>query len=265
MYSSLVYKEFKNEVLDKYYTFLFLAFISEILGTISGFGSSILFVPIASIFFDFKTVLGITAVFHVFSNISKIALFRRGINREIALKLGIPAVVFVILGAYLTTFFPTQRIELAMNFILIFLAFYLIFNFNKPLQQTDRNLYLGGMASGFIAGVAGTGGAIRGITLAAFQLPKEIFIATSALIDLGVDTSRAFVYTFNGYLKKEYLFLIPFLIGISILGSYIGKIILKRTSETYFRYIVLGVIILTAIYQIIQLVWRWENEFIQIL
>lgn len=238
--------------MEKYYAFVMLAFVSEILGTISGFGSSILFVPIASLFFDFKTVLGITAVFHVFSNLSKIALFRNGINKNIAIKLGIPAVIFVIIGAYITTFLPTKQIELVMNFILAIFAIYLLINFNKPVQKTDKNLYLGGVASGFIAGIAGTGGAIRGVTLAAFQLPKEIFIATSALIDLGVDTSRAIVYTGNGYFKKEYFFLIPVLIGISILGSYIGKLILKRTTETAFRHIVLGIIIITAIFQIIK-------------
>ena len=238
--------------MEKYTIFLILAFISEILGTVSGFGSSILFVPIASLFFDFKTVLGITAVFHVFSNLSKIALFRKGINKEIALKLGIPAVLFVIIGAYITTYFPSQKIELGMNFILVILAIYLIINFNKPLQKNNNNLYLGGITSGFIAGIAGSGGAIRGLVLAAFQLPKEVFISTSALIDLGVDSSRAIVYVSNGYFKKEFLFLIPFLIGISLLGSYIGKLILKRTSESIFRYIVLMVIIFTTAFQIIK-------------
>jgi hypothetical protein len=238
--------------MEKYYLFILLAFISEIVGTISGFGSSILFVPIASLFFDFKSVLGITAIFHVFSNLSKIALFRNGIDKRVAYKLGIPAIIFVIIGAYITTFLPSKQIELVMSFMLIFLSIYLIINYNKPIKQTDTNLYLGGLASGFIAGIAGTGGAIRGITLAAFQLSKDIFIATSALIDLGVDTCRAFVYLSNGYFKKEYIILLPFLIGISIFGSYIGKLILKRTSENIFRYIVLIVIILTATFQIIK-------------
>ncbi|MGN6647010.1 MAG: sulfite exporter TauE/SafE family protein [Cytophaga sp.] len=237
---------------EKYYLFIVLAFVSEIVGTVSGFGSSILFVPVASLFFDFKTVLGITAVFHVFSNIAKIALFRSGVHKGLVLKLGIPAVIFVIIGAYITTFFPVTQIELIMNMMLVLLAIYLILNFNRPLQQTNTNLYAGGIASGFIAGIAGTGGAIRGITLAAFQLQKNVFIATSALIDLGVDFSRAVVYTSHGYFKKEYLFLIPFLIGISFLGSYTGKIILRYTSETVFRYIVLGVIILTATFQIMK-------------
>lgn len=236
---------------EKYYLFILLAYLAEVLGTISGFGSSILFVPLASLFFDFKAVLGITAVFHVFSNLTKIALFRKGIEKNIVIKLGIPAVISVSIGAMITTYVPTKQIELGMNLVLVFLAIYLMTYSNKPLEKTNTNLYLGGIASGFIAGIAGTGGAIRGITLAAFQLPKEIFIATSALIDLGVDLSRAVIYTSNGYFKNEFLFLIPFLIGISIAGSYTGKLILQKTSEKTFRYLVIIVIIATACYQLL--------------
>lgn len=240
---------------EQYYLFLFLAFISEIIGTISGFGSSILFVPIASLFFDFKTVLAITALFHVFSNLSKIALFRNGINKNIAYKLGLSAVVFVLIGAWLTSFVSTNQMELYMSIVLILLSIYLIINFNKKLAQKDSNLYIGGIVSGFLAGLVGTGGAIRGITLSAFQLPKDIFIATSALIDLGVDSSRAIVYSYNGYLESKYLVLIPFLIIISLLGSYIGKRILAVTSEYVFRYIVLLIIVITSVIQIIKYIF----------
>lgn len=241
--------------MERYYTFLFLALVSEIIGTVSGFGSSILFVPIASIFFDFKTVLGITAVFHVFSNLSKITLFRKGIDKNIALKLGIPAVIFVMIGAWLTTLVPTKQMELMMNIVLVVLSIYLLRNFNKSLKQSNANLYTGGVLSGFLAGLVGTGGAIRGITLAAFQLPKDIFIATSALIDLGVDSSRAVIYVSNGYFAKEYIVLIPFLIGVSILGSYLGKVILKQTSELVFRYIVLIVIISVSAFHTVKYFW----------
>ncbi|MFY7945011.1 MAG: TSUP family transporter, partial [Crocinitomicaceae bacterium] len=136
--------------MEKYTLFVILAFISEIIGTVSGFGSSILFVPVASMFFDFKTVLGITAVFHVFSNLSKIALFRKGIQKDVAIKLGIPAIVFVVLGAYLTKFLPAQQIELVMNILLILLVIYLLIHFNRSIEQSNRNLYIGGVASGFV-------------------------------------------------------------------------------------------------------------------
>lgn len=235
--------------MERYSIFLLLALISEIIGTVSGFGSSILFVPIASLFFDFKTVLGITAVFHVFSNLSKIALFRKGINKQIAIKLGVPAVIFVLVGAWLTTIIPMKQAEFFMNVILVILSVYLLYNFDKPLRQSNANLYGGGVISGFLAGLVGTGGAIRGITLAAFQLPKDVFIATSALIDLGVDGSRAVVYLSNGYFPREYWMLLPFLIGVSIIGSYTGKVILRYTSEKAFRYIVILLVIVTALFQ----------------
>ena len=112
--------------MEKYILFYFLALIAEIIGTISGFGSSILFVPIASLYFDFKIVLGITAIFHVFSNISKIYLFKNTINKNIVIKLGIPAVVSVIVGAVLSNYVPQKELELGMNIFIVLIALLLI-------------------------------------------------------------------------------------------------------------------------------------------
>ena len=235
-----------------FYLFFLLALLAEIVGTISGFGSSILFVPLASYFIDFKLVLGITAVFHVFSNLSKIFLFQKGINKNIAIKLGIPAVLFVILGAYLTSVIPLKEIELSMNLIILALTILLVSGAGKKIKQSNFNLYMGGILSGFLAGLIGTGGAIRGITLAAFGLEKDVFIATSALIDLGVDSSRTVVYILQGYFTKEHIILLPFLILIAIVGSYLGKKILAYLPEKYFHYVVLGVIGTISILQTIQ-------------
>jgi len=236
----------------KYILFIVLSLVSEVVGTISGFGSSILFVPLASLFFDFKTVLSITAIFHVFSNISKLLLFNKGIDKDIAIRLGIPAVIFVSIGAYLTAFIPATTIELVIGFCLIGLSIFMFINFNKELEQTNKNLYLSGIFSGLIAGLAGSGGAIRGLALAAFNLEKAAFIATSAIIDLGVDLSRSFVYIYNGYFNRTYIYLIPFLIGTSFLGSYIGKLVLSYVSEKLFRYMVIIIVCLTSVFQIIK-------------
>ncbi|CAM4319980.1 sulfite exporter TauE/SafE family protein [Cytophagaceae bacterium 50C-KIRBA] len=237
--------------METYSLFFFLALLAEIIGTVSGFGSSILFVPLASLVLDFKIVLGVTAVFHVFSNTSKILLFRNGIDKNIVLKLGIPAVLFVILGALLTNYIPQKKIELSMNIIILALSIYLMSGAHNRIQKNNRNLYTGGAISGFLAGLIGTGGAIRGITLAAFQLEKDVFIATSAVIDFGVDLSRAAVYISQGYFHQEHIILIPFLIIISIVGTYLGKIILTKISEKAFHYLVLSVIIITTVIQTI--------------
>lgn len=242
--------------MDNLALFFVFALLAEIIGTVSGFGSSVLFIPLAALFFDFKIVLGITAVFHVFSNVFKIYLFQQGVDRYILFRLGIPAVVFVIVGAVLTAFIPVKYIEIGLSVMLMFLSFVMIISHRISIQKTKLNLVLGGALSGFLAGLLGTGGAIRGITLVAFELEKNAFVATSALIDLGVDASRAGVYIWNGYFTKEYFQLIPFLLVIAVLGSWIGKKILTRTSNENFRIIVLVVIIGTSISQLVKVFWN---------
>ena len=84
--------------------FILFSLIAEILGTIGGFGSSVFFVPVANYFLDFQSVLGITALFHLSSNISKIFLFRSKIDKQLVTNLGIPAILFVIIGAVLSKY-----------------------------------------------------------------------------------------------------------------------------------------------------------------
>ncbi len=223
--------------------FIILALIAEILGTVGGFGSSVFFVPMANYFLDFQSVLGITAVFHLASNLTKIGFFRKGIDKRLLVYLGIPAVLFVILGAWLSKFVDPAYLSLSLGiFLLLFGGFYLIQQQNE-MKPTNRNAFAGGAASGFLAGLMGTGGAIRGAFMAAFNLKKETFIATSAFIDFGIDLSRTVVYGLNGYIHKHDLYLIPILAVVSVIGTYIGKRILDRVTQEQFRRFVLIIIV----------------------
>lgn len=123
----------------------------------------------------------------------------------------------------------------------------------SSLEKTVLNMFLGGSISGFLAGVIGSGGAIRGLVLMAFEISKDTFIATSAAIDLGVDITRGIIYVLNGFVKTEILYLIPFFIAVSFFGSYIGKLILKYVSEKYFKYLVLVVVISSALIELFKL------------
>ena len=228
--------------------FLALALLAEVIGTVGGFGSSLFFVPMAEYFFDFHTVLGITAFFHVASNVSKIALFRKGVDKTLILQLGVPAVVCVIAGAWLSQWVEGRWLELVLAAFLISLSLFLLLTKHVVIAPTRTNSFLGGSLSGLLAGLVGTGGAVRGATLAAFQLKKDVFIATSAIIDLGVDVSRSAVYAWQGYMQKEHLYLVAALVGVSVVGTWIGKQLLHRFSERQFRTAVLLLVLATGVY-----------------
>jgi len=239
--------------LDYLLLFILLALLAEILGTVGGFGSSLFFVPMASFFLDFHVVLGITAIFHVSSNLTKIAFFRKGIDKKLIIWLGIPAIIFVIIGAYLSKSIKSNILEMLLAIFLIVISLTFL-KFNKlVVKPSKRNSIFGGVLSGLVAGVIGTGGAIRGVTLAAFNLNISTFIATSAIIDLGIDFSRSIVYYTNGYIKKEHIYLIPLLLICSVLGTFIGKKILERISEEKFKSIVLFLILITGITTLVKI------------
>lgn len=229
------------------YLFLLLSLIAEIFGTIGGFGSSVFFVPIANFYFNFESVLGITAIYHLSSNLSKIVLFKKGLDKKLLINIGIPSVIFVIIGGLLTKVFNNSYLELFLGVFLIILALLFLIKKELVINPIKRNAIIGGSLSGFSAGLLGTGGAIRGLTMSAFNLEKTVFIATSAFIDFMIDFSRTFVYYYNGYIHKHDLIYVPFLIIIGIVGTLIGKKILNYIPQDKFKQISLSIILIIGV------------------
>lgn len=221
------------------------------IGTLGGFGSSVFFVPLANIYFDFETVLGMTALFHVASNLSKIAQFRKGLHRRLIIYLGIPAVIFVIVGGLLAKYVDSQYLELTLGIFLVSLSSLFLIKSQLVIKDGTPQALLGGTLSGLLAGLLGTGGAVRGLTMAAFNLEKNIFIATSAFIDFGVDFTRSIVYYSNGFVNKEVLIYIPFLVAIGWIGTYIGKRLLDYIPQHRFKrlslFLIWGIGVLTIL------------------
>ena len=235
--------------------FFVLALLAEVVGTLSGFGSSVLFVPIAAYFFDFHTVLGITALFHIFSNISKIYFFRDGINWRVVILMGIPAVIAVSIGAFFAKWLNTQVLQSVLAiFLILFSIVFLIFR-NISIKPSKLNTLVGGGFSGFIAGLVGTGGAIRGMVLSAFNLEKAVFISTSAFIDFGVDLSRGIVYVLNGFVSLQILPVVAGLLAVSVAGTFLGKKILEHVSEVMFKNLVLLMILGVGVMTLVKVVF----------
>ena len=122
---------------------------------------------------------------------------------------------------------------------------------NLIIKPEKKQSILGGALSGFTAGLLGTGGAIRGLTMAAFNLEKSVFIAASAFIDLMIDFSRTVVYYQNGYITYQEVKYIPFLFLIGLVGTFIGKKILNYIPQERFKTISLILVLLIGIFTLL--------------
>jgi uncharacterized membrane protein YfcA len=229
------------------FLFFLLTLIAEILGTLGGFGSSLFFVTLFQFVFAFQSVLVLTGLLHVFSNTAKLFLFWKTIDWKLVLWLGVSSVVLAMIGAYLTSFVNFIYAKILLG---VFLLVFSIFFYSKPafkLRPSLQNSLVGGSIAGFLAGFIGTGGAVRGIVLASFNLERNFFVGTSAAVDFAVDISRTLIYLDSNYLSNSMLIFVPLLFFASLIGSYIGKVVLNRISQKAFKKIVLALIFLMGL------------------
>ncbi|MCS6916358.1 MAG: sulfite exporter TauE/SafE family protein [Chitinophagales bacterium] len=228
--------------------FLLLTFLAEVTGTVGGFGSSVFFVPVAALYLSMYSALGLTALFHLFSNLSKLLLFRSGLQRHLLLYLGVPAVVMVLAGSLLAGRLPEALLQRFLGVFLVLSSLLLLWRQTSISPQSQAATIFGGALSGLAAGLLGTGGAIRGITMASFNLEKSAFVATSAFIDLCVDATRTVVYYRNGFIQKDLLIYVPFLLLIALLGTWAGQRILRHVPQTRFRQLSLLLVLAIGVF-----------------
>ncbi len=238
--------------------FFITALFSEIVGTIAGFGSSTVFLPLALLFFDFKTALVLVALFHIFGNIGRVSFFRHGLDKRILLIFAIPSIVLTIIGALLVSYLPQDALKSILGVFLVAYSIIPLLKENLRVNPSIRNSIVGGGLSGFLAGLIGTGGALRGAFLTAYGLPKEKYIATAAAIALAVDITRLPVYFAEGFLTSQYYWYIPFLFVIALAGSFTGKQIVSRLPQKQFKKVVLLAILVIGVKFIYDLLINWQ-------
>jgi uncharacterized membrane protein YfcA len=227
--------------------FFISALIAEIVGTMAGFGSSTIFLPLALLFVDFKTAIILVAIFHLFGNLSRIIFFKQGFDKKIILQFGVPSILFSLLGALMIGVLPQPVLKLVLGVFLITTSVSFLIKPELTIPANISTFIAGGSVTGFITALVGTGGALRATLLQGFNIEKIKYIATAATIALATDATRIPVYISQGFLTEQYFIYIPILFGIAILGSFIGRRVVKRINQGLFRKIVLVAIILVSI------------------
>lgn len=218
-----------------------VTFAASIIGTMSGFGTSTILVSSLPLLLPMplpQTLLFV-GVIHVFADLWKMLLFRRGFDWGLIKGFGIPAVLASLIGAWITLGIAEDALIRAMGGAL---AAYGVFMLFRPAFRVPRRrgtAFVGGTASGFIAGLLGVGGPIRGAFLAAYDLPKAAYISTAGAIALVTDLVRVGTYAGGGIrMPGVYLSGLPFFIAVSLAGAIVAQRMVNVVPQAAFRMII---------------------------
>lgn len=216
-----------------------LTFVGSFVGTITGFGSSTIMVPIVALFFPLPATLLFVGIVHTFNDIWKIVLFKHGVNWKLLFSFGIPGVLASFVGARIALSSPEGTLT---QFLGGFLVSYVLLLVVDPKFKLPHNTFFssaGGTLSGFLAGILGIGGPVRSVFLDAFGFPKAVYLFTSGATALFVDVSRLGTYYLGGTRLENYLsWGLLIFIPVSFIGAEVAKKFVDKIPQSKFRLVV---------------------------
>lgn len=242
-----------------------VAFFVAILTFFSGFGLGTILAPVMMLFFPVEVAIALTGVVHFSNNLFKLVLVGKNVNKEVALRFGIPAVVFAFIGAMLLVKIPNMQplysyalfgsnfqifpIKLVVAVFLLFFAVVDLIPYFNRLQFNKSKLPIGGALSGFFGGLTGAQGALRSAFLIRAGLSKEAFIGTTVVISSFVDITRLSVYStriLNLDLKENLPLLLCATLS-AITGAFIGNKLLKKVTLHFLQIMVAILLVVLSI------------------
>ena len=148
--------------------FWITAFIAGVLGTIAAFGISSILLPVAVTVFDYETALVLVSLFHISGNIGRISFFSRNPDKQMIKFFGLPAVLCTFTGANLVGSFDESNLKILLGLTLFIYSGLGLLNHKLRFKPSKRNSVIGGSVYGFLSGLVGTGGPLRGAILMGF-------------------------------------------------------------------------------------------------
>jgi uncharacterized membrane protein YfcA len=222
--------------------------IAGAIGTLTGFGTSTVMVPVLVSFYPLTEALFLVGIVHWFGDIWKMLLFRSGVRWRLILLFGLTGVTATALGGLLAFRAPADALSRLLG---AFLFGYVVFIFLKrrfEVPQSNAAALAGGALYGLSAGIFGVGGAIRGAFLAAYNLPKDVYIFTAGAIGLVVDSGRLATYWWQGaQLQSQLWWGFLLFVPASFAGAKIAEAVVERVPQERFRGVIAVFLGLVAI------------------
>jgi len=222
--------------------------VSAFVGTVAGFGTSTIMIPVLLFFLSPAEAILFGAIVHWFGDLWKIALFPSGFDRQLIVLFGVTGFAASFVGAALSLDVDAQMLSRSLGAFLVVHAVVLLANAEMKLPVGRGTALVGGVLSGFFAGLFGIGGAVRSAFLSLFKLPKATYIATLGAIGLLVDSTRIITYVAGGTrIPERFWWGMPLFVAVSFAGAWVGKSVVGRIPQRVFGNVVAGGLFLLGV------------------
>lgn len=212
------------------FTLLFaLGVASGALTTVAGLGGGILLLLSLSLVWGPTAALATTAPALLLSNLHRLWMFRRDLNKRVSFSFVAGALPGSFVGGMLAARVP----EAVLTWLLVVMTALAVTRALGLWKWEPRPSVLlpAGAGIGVLTGTSGGAGVLVAPLLLASGLTGSAYVATAALCAVAMHTGRVLAYGAGGLVTGETLWRTAILTGALLLGNYAGKRIRARLLD----------------------------------
>jgi len=220
--------------------------IAAVLQSISGFGFSLLAMPLLSIFVDIQDAVVIATLCGIFTNAVHLRKDFQLVERSIARRISLSALIGMPFGVVVLSVFSPTHMRAIIGAVIVVLVSFMMRNFILKTENTNVDIVLGAF-SGLLATSVSTNG------------PPLVFLLQSKQLDpWRLRATLAYVFTISGCAS----FIVLMIAGkgsieafqyamLSLPAMYLGTVVGRRASlrvtQEAFKRLVYVLLLATAV------------------
>jgi uncharacterized membrane protein YfcA len=205
-----------------------VALFASVVGGLAGYGTGALMPLVLVPLIGAEPVVPIIAISSILSNLSRVAAYRRHVDRRRALIVILAAALTTALGAYGYTRLTNAGAALVIGSMLILSVPLRRVAKRRDIRIGDTGLGLGAVGYGIVVGGTSGSGVILLSLLMAAGLEGAAVIATDAVISVATSVIKISVFGLAGVVTAQVI-AFAFLIGaIALPGAFLARSFVER-------------------------------------
>ena len=217
-------------------------------------GVGMMAVPILAIIFGGKESSGIMLPILILADMFGVTYYHRHADFSHLVKLLRPTIIGVLLGTYVGSSIDDEQFRLIMGITILGSLILMMWKQSAEGIVTSHWSFAWavGLAAGFTTMVGNLAGTVMALYLLSMRMPKNQFIGTAAWFFLCINLFKVpfHIWAWQSISVSSFLLDLCLLPAIA-LGAFLGIRIIKRLPEMAFRYFIIIMTLVAAIFMIV--------------
>lgn len=210
-------------------------------------GVAMLAVVLAAIVLPAKDSTGVVLVMLLVGDLVAVWAYRHNVDWKLIGRLVLPVLVGIALGAWFLNWVDGPTLKRTIGVILLLLLVLGLFRNRLAVHHPAVGAAYGGLA-GFTTMVANAGGPPMNLYLLAAKYDKWRFLGTTAWFFFAVNLTKLPVSISQSIVRPDTALLAGVLAPLVLIGTWIGRLTIKRIDQATFERLVTLFIAISAVY-----------------